>query len=734
MPEPADSVRAWIAIPFAFVASLAAFAPAPAQTIHGQLVEKGTNAPVPGAFVVLLDESDQQRDAALTDAAGRFLLAAPGQGEYTLGLDRIGYFSTRTDPIALSEDQVIRYRLETIVAPVALHDIVVALESECRIRPEEGQTVTRVWEEARKALNATAFTQQMGLLRSTVVARERVLDPFSFAVREESERRRSGVTHGSPYVALPPSILTRSGYARFGEEEQVYYGPDANTLLSDDFLDTHCFRLREPPPEEPHSIGVWFEPVRDHRLPDIRGTLWIDERTAELDRLEYNYTNLPPAVERRGAGGEIDFERLPTGEWIIREWRIRMPVIRIPDDRMYSHLTMDPDERVATVVRIKEDSGEVIEIAPARAGAGARRLWAEAIDWRPQFAAIEAGEALRASMSGGICPVGSVAPGQAAMVGTVRDSSSGTTLPGARVTVAWEGGAARAAERTTMTDIDGRYVICGVLVGEPLELAAIFPGRSMETVATVPEDVERHVLDLELVGDAAIESPRVRSAVAVRRDAGTEGGVVAGTVRDAASGEPLAGAQVALPDAGVGAVTEDDGTFRVSDVRAGRQELRIESLGYESVTARVEVGPEGRANVEALLVPTAIAVAALEVTVPSHAAAARRSRGFAGWRLASDDIPESFTGSIPELLDRRFAGVTYARSRLSACPVIMVRRERISLVVLDGQPFRDTCVLEHLLPQDLASIEVLPGLAGGIAVGRAGGAGAIVIETRHGDR
>lgn len=734
MPPPADSVRDWIAIGLTFTASIAA--PAHAQTIHGELVEKGTNAPVPGAFVVLLDDADRQRDAALTDAEGRFVLSAPGPGEYTLGLDRIGYLSTRTDPIALSREQVIRYRLETIVAPVALQDIEVAMESDCRIRPEEGRAVARVWEEARKALNATAFTQQMGLLQYSVVARERVLDPFTLGVREESERRRSGITHGSPYVALPAAVLTRSGYARFEEEEQTYYGPDATTLLSDEFLDTHCLVLREPSADEPHSIGVGFEPVRDRRLPDIRGTLWLDERTAELDRLEYSYTNLPSAVERRGAEGEIDFERLPSGEWIIREWRIRMPVVRLPDSRLYSHLTMDPNDRVATVIRVKEDSGEVIEIVPTRSGgSGVRRVWAEPIDWRPQFAAIEAVEALRASTAGGICPVGSVPPGRAALFGTVRDSLSGTTLPGARVAVAREADIANAPEpRTTLTDVDGRYVICGVPVGEPLEIVASFPGRLGETVATVPEVVERYALDLNLVGEAAIESPRVRSAVAVRSDLGTAGGLVAGTVLDAATGEPLVGAQVALSDAGRGAVTGNDGRFRLPDVPPGRHDLRIESLGYETVAARVEVGPEGGTTVDALLVPTVIAVAALEVTVPSAAAEARRRQGYAGWRLTSDDIPENLSISVPELLDRRFAGVTHVRAGGAACPVIVVRRQRISLVILDGQPFRDTCVLEHILPQDIASIEVVPGLAGGVTAGRAGGAGVILIETRHGDR
>lgn len=741
MPEPANTIRIGSLAAFVAAALLAA-SPTRAQTIHGELVEKGTEAPVPGAFVVLLDAAGQQRDASLTDAEGRFVVVAPRPGDYVLGLDRIGYFSTRTPPIALSEGQVLRYRLETIVAPVALEDIEVAVESECRVRPEEGRAVARVWEEARKALNATAFTQQMGLLRYTVLARERELDPFTFRVREESVRRRTGVTHGSPYVALPPSVLARTGYARFDEEEQIYYGPDAATLLSDPFLDTHCFRLREPPSDvEDHLVGIGFEPVRDHRLPDIRGTLWVDERTAELERLEYRYTNLPPAIEERGAGGKIDFERLSSGEWIIREWSIRMPVIRIPDEGMYSHLTMDPNERVATVIRIKEDSGEVTEIVPARHPGGVRRVWAEPIDWRTGFARLEAAEteaahaeALRASTAGGLCPPGSVSPGRSAVTGVVRDSVTGTALPGARVTVEWgEDVPGARTGRYTLSDASGRFVVCGVPTGEELAVIGTFPGRMGETTSTVAEGAERHALDLGLLGEDAIDAPRVRSTVVVLRDETGSGPILEGEVLDAATGEPLAGAQVGVVDLEVGSVTDRDGRFEIANVPPGRHRLNVEYLGYRTADAGLEVSSGARLRVEVRLVPSAIAVAALEVTIPSPEREERRGRGYAGWRLTSEEIPSTLSVSVAELLDRRFAGVTHARSRFTACPIIEVRSGRIALVVLDGQPFRDTCVLEHLLLEDIESIEVIPGLAGGVTYGRSGGAGVIVIETKHGD-
>src|SRR5688572_24585163 len=73
-----------------------------AQEVHGERAEAGTGAVIGGAFVILLDEGGRQVDIALTDAGGRFRLVAERPGSYSLGLDRIGYFSTRTDAIPLA--------------------------------------------------------------------------------------------------------------------------------------------------------------------------------------------------------------------------------------------------------------------------------------------------------------------------------------------------------------------------------------------------------------------------------------------------------------------------------------------------------------------------------------------------------------------------------------------------------------------------------------------------------
>jgi hypothetical protein len=75
----------------------------------------------------------------------------------------------------------------------------------------------------------------------------------------------------------------------------------------------------------PDAVGLGFEPVKGRKVPEIKGTLWVDRASAELRTLTYEYVNVPSAVRAEGLGGRLEFQRLPGGSWIIRDWYIRMP-------------------------------------------------------------------------------------------------------------------------------------------------------------------------------------------------------------------------------------------------------------------------------------------------------------------------------------------------------------------------------------------------------------------------
>ena len=87
------------------------------------------------------------------------------------------------------------------------------------------------------------------------------------------------------------------------------------------------------------------------------------------------------------------------------------------------------------------------------------------------------------------------------------------------------------------------------------------------------------------------------AAMAAQQQAGGE---IRGIVRDAASGQPLVGASIAVRSARdsaliTGAVTRADGTFRVEGLRPGAYYLRVSRLGYTTGTvSQVAVTPQAQ--------------------------------------------------------------------------------------------------------------------------------------------
>lgn len=297
-----------------------------AQVVRGEVVDGGTARPIVGAVVILIDDHGARRAGVLTDDAGRFAVRAPAPGRYTLRIDRIGYASSTSPPLALGEGQTVERRLAASAVPISLAAMTVRGDDRCRVRPGEGERSFTLWREARKVLEAANISAESGLVEARVRRYVRVLDAYTLGVRREESAVT--VTRGSrPFVAArSPEELARDGYVSRDERYTTYYAPDAEVLLSDPFAATHCFRALPPDDDHRGLVGLAFEPARKRKLPDVKGVLWLDARTGALTRMEFRHTNLFPQVPPSKYGGELEFERLPSGAWIVRRWWLRFPV------------------------------------------------------------------------------------------------------------------------------------------------------------------------------------------------------------------------------------------------------------------------------------------------------------------------------------------------------------------------------------------------------------------------
>lgn len=394
-------------------------ASAAAQTVVGTVAERGSARPVAGAFIVLEAEDGRRLNGVLSDESGGYVLRGSAPGRYRLVAELIGYASTTTDWIDLAAGASVRRDIEVSVEAVSLDAIQVETGQRCRRRPGSGPETARLWEEARKALEVARWSEGQGLLRFSVVQHRRELDASTLRVLAQIEKPKSGLYDRSPFRSIPAARLARGGYIQLAADNRYdYFAPDAEVLLSDSFLETHCFRVMAPPRGEPELIGLGFEPVPERDLPDVSGVLWLDRGSAELKRLDYRYRALP---FRHGdwphVGGTVEFERLATGMWIVRRWQIRMPM-RAQEVGGYGGAARDLD-----LLTLSEEGAEVRSVS-TRDGT----LIAEAL---------------------GATVYGTV---------TTGDDGSGEGLPGATVRLA-------ATEHRTTAGDDGAFRLTGLPAG-----------------------------------------------------------------------------------------------------------------------------------------------------------------------------------------------------------------------------------------------------------------------------
>ncbi len=93
-----------------------------------------------------------------------------------------------------------------------------------------------------------------------------------------------------------------------------------------------------------------------------------------------------------------------------------------------------------------------------------------------------------------------------------------------------------------------------------------------------------------------------------------ETGTITGTVLDAATAEPIAGARIELAALGRVVVSREGGRFVMEGVPAGTHELRAEMLGHADLTQTVTVTAGGSVSVELRMEPEAFHLHELVVT------------------------------------------------------------------------------------------------------------------------
>lgn len=684
-----------------------------AQVVHGRVTSAETALPLSNAFVEAIDSSGAQRDAWVTDAAGLFQLSVGGPGSLTLRASVIGYSgAARTLSVAPTDTLLVNFQLSP--APIELEAMDVTAEEVCSGEWNSIALAHRIWANAREALELTRWTTERGLYRYDVELFTRRVDPRTGRVISDS-RRRAAAWGDHPFRTPPGVDLVQNGYVqRTGGSGFQYYAPDVDVLLSDDFVDTHCFEGIVGEGAHAGEFGLAFRPVPGRDVPDIRGVFWLEGETSQLTQLEFRYDRLDRDFDVGRLGGEIDFALPQDGGWMVQRWLIRMPVVGIrPGARAGGPWRRELaafEEVGGEVVRIRaaewtaersvprgELLGTVVDShsrQPVRdasvrlAGTGYRSRTDERGGfsmrgivpgtyelqvYHPVLDSLDV-DTLRvpvAARAGDSARVAVELPSRAALLarrcaeagmpsgrdevtvhGVVLDSLAGVPIPDAVVRVAWE-----EIDRVTTAGFDGtrRWT----------EVRADSRGRYL--ACGLPADTRLTATALSLgqiskeVRFRGAEGSAVEQDIRIPLSAAAD---VQGIVRTRDRTPPSGPVRVRLGERE--AITDDSGRFQFAGLPAGRHALLVESLGYEAVDDAVTIDGRGPTFIEIVVDPAAIEVEGLEVSVSSGRVAEELARGTRVDRLTRADIEKASLGArdIAEVL------------RSAQLPFLSVRRSQ----------------------------------------------------------
>jgi len=244
-----------------------------------------------------------------------------------------------------------------------------------------------------------------------------------------------------------------------------------------------------------------------------------------------------------------------------------------------------------------------------------------------------------------------------------------------------------------------------------------------------------------------------------------QGGTVAGTVRDRATQQPVSQAQVSLIGTTRGALSNDQGAYRITNVPPGTYQVRVLRIGFQASVLPVTVTNGETATADIALGSTVVTLDQVTVTATGEQIRQRETGSSvatitpAAQELAStSNFTDVLNSRAPGLYVQQSNGAAGTGSRirvrganslsLSNEPLLIVdgvranndvgNRDQVNVssantlgtnVATGGQT---TSRLNDINPEDIETIDVIRGPAGVALYGTAAANGVIQITTKRG--
>ncbi len=195
-------------------------------------------------------------------------------------------------------------------------------------------------------------------------------------------------------------------------------------------------------------------------------------------------------------------------------------------------------------------------------------------------------------------------------------------------------------------------------------------------------------------------------------------------------GNPLIGANLYLPDAGRGAVTDLDGAFTLEVPDIQNDTVQVSYTGY----APQKIAINGRRNMEITLTESAAVLD--EVVVVGYGTQRKSDLTGSISSVDAEEIQRIPTANAVQAIQGQVAGVqvTPTSGRPGEGAVVRIRgtgtfNDSSPLYVVDGMLLND---IDYLNPGDIESIEVLKDASATAIYGSRGANGVVIVTTKRG--
>jgi len=228
-------------------------------------------------------------------------------------------------------------------------------------------------------------------------------------------------------------------------------------------------------------------------------------------------------------------------------------------------------------------------------------------------------------------------------------------------------------------------------------------------------------------------------------------GTVMGTITRAETGEPMANVEVTVAGTTLGTVTGLNGTFTLTNIPAGPQEIRATMIGYARGARAVTVPADGQVVVDFSLRVTAIMLDEI-VATGRGVGTARREIGSSLATISSTALEAAPITTMADMLQSRAAGVHILGSggqpgqgsRILLRGIASLSQSNTPVIYVDGvridnSPYRGIettgpswAGFDDINPADIENIEIVRGASAATLYGTEAAAGVINITTRRG--